>query len=211
MTKVLTQASRPKFFCDWTFSKQRGRMRAMSRIENFGCLVVFVLSSLLAACSSDDDKGAAAGGAGSGSAGSPSNGLPDPCKIPSASDLETVTGESSLTGETSNNRCDWYTPSDDGVINLTLYANSTPFDTSKGFASIGTISGVGTEAFLGVSHDVWVKLASGKSFLAQAGAVNPTITASTEIKAAAKSVTDEAELNRYEASYRFAKIVATKF
>jgi hypothetical protein len=167
-----------------------------------------IVAALLGnACSSDSSPGQPNTGAG----GAPPGGsAPDPCTLVTIAEIQPIVERTLTIAEpvpSGDDRvCDWQDANTFTLLTVMAFASVARFDGAKDATK--TIAGLGDDAFIGLNSAVYVKLKQ-KAFFAQAlvqvkdGVVGP------EVRAAAGNV-DATELGKDEASYRLAKIVASK-
>lgn len=155
--------------------------------------------------SSSDD-----GGSG-GSGGSGGTRLPNPCTLATPAELGSIVGVElvrseeirSLSGDPS---CTWYDADHNGVFVLSLWTGTVQYDFSEQDARSVPLSGIGSEAHLGNLATVHVKLSNGNAFFTQSMEPAADSRVSSEVQSAASATMMESLL-RYEAAFRFAKLV----
>jgi len=182
------------------------------RLTSFS--LALTLLGLLSACSGEsspnDEGSGASGGSGGSGGGSTAGELPDPCTLATAAELGPIVGVTLvrtelIRGLTGVPSCTWFDADDNGVFQLSLWADSIPYDFSKQDPDSVPLSGIGVEAHLGNLYTVHVLTETG-AFFTQGldpvadGQVSPEIQA-------AISPAMVPDLLQYEAAFRFAKLV----
>jgi hypothetical protein len=193
----------------------------MTSTSNRGSIISFALTCAsaafalalavtLGACSGDsssDDGGAG----GSGSGGTGGSRLPNPCTLATPAELGaivdvTLVRSEEIRGLSGDPSCTWYDADHNGVFQLSLWSGRVQYDFSEMDADSVPFSGIGAEAHLGSLSTVHVLLSNGKAFHAQALKPAADGNISPEIQSAVSTEMTPTVL-RYEAAYRFAKLV----
>lgn len=205
-------------------------MPRMSNTSNWGSItslaLAVALSSALAGCSEDSSKdgkgagggganGGASGGANGGANGGASTGLPNPCTLTTQAELGAIVDiplvrTEELRGLSGSPSCTWFDANDDGIFQLSLWKDDLQYEFSKSQATSVPLSGLGAEAHLGKLRTVHVLRGKGDAFFTQALRPVSDGKVSTEIQSAA-SAGMMADLQDYEAAFRFAKLIENAF
>jgi hypothetical protein len=160
--------------------------------------------------SSPGDEGAGGSGASGGSGGKGATGLPNPCTLATSAELGpivdiTLVRSGEIRGLSGDPSCTWYDAEDNGVFQLSIWSDDVQYEFSKDDARSVPLSGIGVEAHLGTLSTVHVLTSKG-AFHAQAlkpaadGAISPEIQSALSTDMMPQAL-------RYEAAFRFAKLV----